>query len=247
MKLFSFRKVEKAVANFAKGYYNLLLIFLTLLFIVRPYAKDYTYLSVWKVILVGTLFTSIFNANSHRIVKWITSILMIPLLILGWRSLHREWDFYFIGSVVCTILFISITAGAILYDVVIRARVTLETLRGVICAYFMLAFGFAYAYYLIIFLNPDAFSFHPGEIVPNEPRTMYLAELIYFSFVTLLTIGYGDIVAVSDMAQTAAVLEGIIGQFYVAILVARLVSVYTFYGDRELVRLLRDKNSPQKK
>ena len=52
---------------------------------------------------------------------------------------------------------------------------------------------------------------------------------MYFSFVTLLTIGYGDITALKDLAQTCSILEGIAGQFYIAILVSRLVAVYSFY------------------
>jgi voltage-gated potassium channel len=62
-----------------------------------------------------------------------------------------------------------------------------------------------------------------------------LAQMMYFSFVTLLTIGFGDITPLKDVAQTAVVIEGIIGQFYVAILVARIVSVYAFFSDKKLV------------
>ncbi len=60
--------------------------------------------------------------------------------------------------------------------------------------------------------------------------------MLYFSFVTLLTIGYGDITAVKDTAQTAVIMEGIIGQFYIAILVARIVSIYSFFSDKKLIR-----------
>jgi len=99
----------------------------------------------------------------------------------------------------------------------------------------MVAFVFAYVYYLIEFVTPGTFRL-ATEGLSVFSYTQYLSEMLYFSFVTLLTIGYGDIVAIKDVGQTAAVLEGIIGQFYVAILVARLVSVYTFYGDKQLLK-----------
>ena len=59
--------------------------------------------------------------------------------------------------------------------------------------------------------------------------------MMYFSFVTLITIGFGDITPLKDISQTVVILEGIVGQFYVAILVARIVSVYAFYADKELL------------
>jgi hypothetical protein len=54
------------------------------------------------------------------------------------------------------------------------------------------------------------------------------SELMYFSFVTITTLGYGDLIAVKPLARTVAFLEAIVGQFYVAMLVAWLVSMYLF-------------------
>ena len=52
------------------------------------------------------------------------------------------------------------------------------------------------------------------------------SELMYFSFVTITTLGYGDLIPVKPLARTVAFLEAIIGQFYVAVLVAWLVGMY---------------------
>jgi voltage-gated potassium channel Kch len=60
--------------------------------------------------------------------------------------------------------------------------------------------------------------------------SLALSELLYFSFSTLTTIGFGDIVPVTRLGQVAAVLEGIIGQLFLAILIAKLVGVYPPYG-----------------
>ncbi len=62
--------------------------------------------------------------------------------------------------------------------------------------------------------------------------------MLYLSFITLLTIGFGDIVPIRDMGQTAVVLEGIIGQFYIAILVSRLVGIYSFNSNKRLLETL---------
>lgn len=203
------------------------------------------YIAIWKLFLAGTILSSIFNCHHKRIVKWIAAFLAVPSVVLSWLNLAHPSEPVFIANAVLTILFMFVCVTSILYDVVLRAHVTLETLRGVICAYFMVAFAFAYVYFLLEFLVPGTFMFAQADISVFS-YTRFISEMLYFSFVTLLTIGYGDIVAIKDVGQTATVLEGIIGQFYVAILVARLVSVYSFYSDKRLIRALeRDKKKKQ--
>jgi len=96
---------------------------------------------------------------------------------------------------------------------------------------------FSYIYFLIEYIEPASFTIR-GNIIPAFPHPYYLAQMLYLSFITLLTIGFGDIVPVRDMGQTAVVLEGIIGQFYIAILVSRLVAVYSFNSDKQLLETL---------
>ena len=229
MKLFG--KLKSSLHRFATGYYNLLLIILTAVIVLRPEVEDRHYIIAWKLLFVCMLLAAVFNAHSHRIVKWITAGLLIPILILGRITLSVEIPAIFIGNIVCTVLFIAITAGAILYDVVFRTRVTLETLKGAICAYLLLAIGFAYVYYLLEYLNPSSFLFTPGEFI-TVSHSAYLSKMIYFSFMTVLSIGFGDIMAIHNLGQTIVIIEGIIGEFYLAILVARLVAAYTLYGSK---------------
>lgn len=232
--------------HFYSGHYNILLFFAVMLFVFRPYGRSESYIAVWTLLLAGTILSSIFNCRHRLSIKWTAAALAIPSVLLSWLNLYSPSPPLFIINAIITILFMFISVGSILYDVVLRAHVTLETLRGVICAYFMVAFAFAYCYYLIEFLIPGTFLFSDRNISVFS-FTHYISEMLYFSFVTLLTIGYGDIVAVKDWGQTAAVVEGIVGQFYVAILVARLVSVYSFYSDKRLIRALEKPARPRKK
>ncbi len=71
----------------------------------------------------------------------------------------------------------------------------------------------------------------PGSFGPPGAGRLDLARAIYFSFVTLATLGYGDIVPASDTARGLAILEGVGGQMYLAVLVARLVSLYSRQAD----------------
>jgi voltage-gated potassium channel len=230
-------KLWKRFTDFFSGYYSVLLIFLFLIFILRPYDRSILYLALWKGCLSLVFFSSVFNCKHSRKIKILVFTLGIPALILPWINFAAAGDAILVINAVFTVLFITCAAGSILYDVILRARVTMETLRGVICAYFMIAFAFAYMYYLVEFIVPGTIHF-TGRVISIHNFPHFLSEMFYFSFVTLLTIGYGDITAALNVGQTIAVVEGIIGQFYIAILVARLVSVYSFYSDKKLLKTI---------
>ena len=96
--------------------------------------------------------------------------------------------------------------------------ITLHRIQGAVAAYLLLGVLWAYAYALVEALRPGAFS---GPISGADgPRA-----LLYFSFVTLTTTGYGDVLPVRPAARSLANLEAVTGTLFVAILVARLVSL----------------------
>jgi len=217
------------------GYYTYLLFILVVLFIMRPYNQGLIYLIFWEFFITVAFFSAIFNCNHHRTVRTSAFILAFPTLFFGWLELFRPSETIFVITMSLAIVFMFLCTISTLFDVIRRAKVTLEILRGVVCAYFMIAFVFAYVYYLLEFLFPG--SFHLLTRDPNfVTYSRDLSQLMYFSFITLLTIGFGDITATLDISQTMVVLEGIVGQFYIAILVARIVSVYAISSDKRLVR-----------
>ena len=219
--------VRKMVNAFS-GYFSQLLVFLVLLFICRPYDRGVVYIGIWQAILVCVFISAIFNCNHSKQTKMVATFFAIPALITFWIDLYSPSKAMIIISLSLMIIFIFITTVSIVMRVVINARVKMETLKGVVCAYFMVAFGFSFTYLLIEFISPRSFEFPPtaGVLISHSH---YLSEMMFYSFVTLLTIGYGNISAIKDLSQTCSVLEGIVGQFYIAILVSRLVAVYSFF------------------
>jgi voltage-gated potassium channel len=228
------------------GYYTYLLFFLCLLFAMRPYDEGLVYLIFWKFFITFTFLSAIFNCKHHRHVRITAFILAFPTLLFGWYELFYPSNTLFVITLSLAIVFMALCTISSLYDVIKRAKVTLETLRGIVCAYFMIAFVFAYVYYLIEYLFPGSFHL----LARDSAFVTYsrdLSQLMYFSFVTLLTIGFGDITPLLDISQTAVVLEGIIGQFYIAILVARIVSVYSLSSDKRLINQLEKDLGKKKK
>ncbi|WP_420422597.1 potassium channel family protein [Simkania sp.] len=210
------------------GYFSQLLLSLVLLFVFRPYDRGFIYLTVWQFLFVIVFLSAIFNCKHSRKVKVAASCFAIPAVLFHFFHLFFPSPPFAIFSLSLVIIFTFITTTSIIKQVVLNARVRLETLKGVVCAYFMVAFGFSFIYYLLDLVAPGTFhaDFFNAEMVSHS---RYLSEMMYYSFVTLLTIGYGDIIAVKDVGQTFTILEGIIGQFYIAILVSRLVAVYSFF------------------
>jgi voltage-gated potassium channel Kch len=100
-------------------------------------------------------------------------------------------------------------------------RITFHRLQGAIVIYLSLATIFASAYSLIWELSPGAFANLVAPAVEREE----VANMLYFSLTTLTTTGYGDIVPVDPFARSLANLESILGQFFLAITVARLVTL----------------------
>lgn len=224
------------LVHFYTGHYNFLLMFLFLLFLCRPYDYGELYAGIWKMSLTLTLIVAIFNCNHSFSTKVVTSILAVPVLILTWINLAYQT----LGTYILTSIFISIfmlvCAISIIRDVLMRPKVTLETLRGLICAYFLMAFLFAYIYFFLEYLSPGTMKVEPAMHLQDRPH--FFSDMLYFSFVTLLTIGYGDIVPLKEWGETTAVVEGIIGQFYIAILVARIVSVYAHMTGKQLMKTI---------
>jgi len=126
----------------------------------------------------------------------------------GWLVLLLPLAFYgFATTVIC-------------YHVLTEPRVGVDTLLGAICGYLMLGFTWSGAYGVLISQEPASFyTTHSGEHA-------VVSDLFYFSFVTLTTLGYGDIVPVTAKAQSLAMMEAITGVLYLAVLVSRLVAMY---------------------
>lgn len=236
--MFSFLNFKRF--RFFKGHYNLLLTCLLVLFTFRPYEKGDFYLGIWKLVLTGAILAAIFNCKHSFKIKIAETCIAIPTVLLCWWDLYSNQPWSLISTSILSVLFSFLCTISIISDVMMKAKVTFETLRGVICAYFLVAIGFAYLFWFLEYMTPGSFlSRGQTYAILNYAHT--ISEMLYFSFVTLLTIGYGDIIPVNDIAQTAVVFEGMIGQFYVAILVARLVSLYSLSDQLRILQMTNEK------
>ena len=119
------------------------------------------------------------------------------------------------------ILVFSALTWVVAHAVYAPGRITFHRLQGAIVIYLSLATIFASAYSLIWELSPGAFA----NLVARTGGPEEVATMLYFSLTTLTTTGYGDIVPIDPFARSLANLESVIGPFYLAITVARLVTM----------------------
>jgi hypothetical protein len=115
--------------------------------------------------------------------------------------------------------------AATLQYVLRGAEISVDRIFGAIVAYMLAAFGFATLYQALLAVAPESFALPGSSGLAGEPERLEV-QLIYFSFVTIATLGYGDITPRLPLAQMLSVLEAVLGQFYVAVVIAWLVSVY---------------------
>ena len=124
-----------------------------------------------------------------------------------------------------SLVFLGMLAVIVLFQVFREGPITIQRISGAVVVYLLLGLMWALAYQLIELQQPGSFNFADAPAIGDTLS----ARLVYFSFVTLTTLGYGDITAVSPVARTLAMLEAAIGQLFPAILIARLVSMELYY------------------
>ena len=125
------------------------------------------------------------------------------------------------------LLYTILAAGYMIYIIALVVRqifantvITVNKIAGEVAIYILLGHIWAVIYLALYITHPDSFQYG-GEPIPDE---VALKQLSYFSFVTLTTIGYGDITAIGSAARVFVMLEGLLGQLFPAIFIAKLVS-----------------------
>lgn len=150
--------------------------------------------------------------------------LLIPALVAKWLNQIAPDVLHPAVFLVPAIMFLLLFVCCLLRFILTAPKVDANVICASVTGYLMLALLWSLAYTLTEQIYPNAFAFTAG---PASSHAMNGFTPIYFSIITLSTVGYGDIVPILGPSRMLAAIEAICGTFYMAILVARLVAVYS--------------------
>ncbi len=170
--------------------------------------------------LVGDRKTLLAQRRRRGFIGW---AIAVPAIVGRLAAIVAPSPTIYLSEAILWLLLFTFITWHLLRGVLRQREITSETISMSISVYLLLGFTFGLFYILLHHLQPLAFSFGSTPVSSNEQQSFPI--LAYFSLTTLSTIGFGDITPVSLQARYAAVAEGITGQFYLAILVARLVGM----------------------
>jgi len=205
---------------------------LVLMLFAAPFLDELEYgqaidsLLITLVLILGVLAVG----RSHRTLV-MGAVLMMPAILTRWIH-HFQPDLVPVTiPSITALIFVGFVEFQLLHFIFRTPRVNSEVLCAGISGYLLLGILWTSAYMLVAGLNPDAahpaFSFNISNV---SAHSLTQFEAYYFSFITLSTVGYGDITPLSNGARTLAMTEAMTGTLYMAVLISRLVALYSSQG-----------------
>lgn len=174
-------------------------------------------------LLVAATFVSAVHAVSDRRAQWLTALVFaIPAGVLNTLFALHAVPRIVVPTLVFTLLFLAYTAVSLLRAVLRSTDVTHDTIYGALSVYFLMAITWGVGYFLLTNLQPGAIFM---DSVRHPNHRMDWSDCIFYSYVTLTTVGYGDMVPITSQARSLSILEAVSGTMYVAVLIARLVGL----------------------
>ena len=200
----------------------LLVLLLVRLFVIQPLAE----LGYLHSIFTGVFFSLIMLSGVLAVFRSGLGALVVggfasaELVILWARHLHFGNHLY-LAEKILGLAFLGTLAYVVLTLVFREGPITIFRVEGAIVVYLLLGVMWSTAYVMVELVSPGAFQFR----TPYQDIHALESKLIYFSMVTLSTVGYGDITPIHPVGRALAQLEALTGQLFPAILIARLVSM----------------------
>lgn len=221
--------------------YLFLLISLSILLVAYPFwGRDIVGLATFDIMLWGVLLGGLWALHRDRRLLRIALVLaLIAFLANGATYLVPTREAALLSCLLDLALLIFVTA-IVLSHVVEAGKVDADRIFGALCGYLLLGLTWALIYGALDLVQPGSFDLGSSAAMPNAtgaddpgPHFADMDPMLYYSLVTLSTLGYGDIVAVTRAARSMSALEAIVGQLYMAVIVARLIGLQILARPRE--------------
>jgi hypothetical protein len=189
--------------------------------VLGPFIEDFIGLRLFMEMFFSIIFIATIYATSqktHHII--IAVILIIPAILAVWIPDIPKHNTLLTIGYLCGLIVFAFAVISILIFIFSEETVTRQTISAAVAVYLLLALMWTFIYRLIENLYPGSFAVAHDQL--QGAANIYL----YFSLVTITTLGYGDITPIGSKALSLAVLEAITGQIYLVVVVAWFVGLY---------------------
>ncbi len=219
------RALDQFKEAFVKGRFSLLLLTLAVMFFVLPLVSAEQrvldkLLSGFGILVLISCMRAV--VESRGLLIFIVSLGLLNIIFSGIDVIdpltHKP---LVIVELSVRLLYFGLVFLSIMRHVLTHTKVTTDTICGAISAYFLIGLIWALVYGLFYVVDPNSF-FIPDRLLTEQ---VWGTWTLYFSFVSLTTLGYGDITPLTPAAQTYAYLEAACGQIFLTVLIARLVAL----------------------
>jgi Ca2+/Na+ antiporter len=198
-----------------------LLIFIIAMLIVGPLFEEFVKIRILMDILWSAIFVSAIYAVSqkkHHIL--IGVMLALPMLASVWAKYFVQYKALIAVGSLCGAAFFLFAIIQMLIFIYSHKEVTRDLIIGAAVVYLFMALMWTFIFVAVETLHPGSFNIPEGQNIEAS------RQFVYYSFVTLTTLGYGDITPATSMARSLCILEAVIGQLYLVVQVAWLVGVH---------------------
>jgi hypothetical protein len=205
--------------------YGPLMLLIATTYVIGTVANHRWTISLLLFAQIGTVWFALRISRAHTSLRVLAAMIFVLALVAG------GWNLFDHGSTLIGLVFFAgstlylVAPVSILGDLGRRLHVDRELMLGALATYLMLGMAFAFAYRCLAALQSAPFYGAQGDGT--------LADSLFYSFVTLTTTGYGDLVPAGNPGRTLAVLEALLGQLFLVTAVAKVVNVWSPKGWRD--------------
>jgi len=222
-------KIQKATEIISNHRFAVFLFLLLSLIIIPPYFEKLEGMGfLWQGMMTTVLVWALCTAINNRRAMLFAIVLLVPTVVSTWVNATKMIEEIAYLDNFTNIIYFGLICAYLAIFIARSQRVNSEVLFASMCLYISMAVFWAAIFTNLELFYDPAFSFYGGTAQEADiAQDKLFGYLVYYSFVTLSTLGYGEIIPIHRVAQNWAAVEAMVGQFFIAIVIARLVSLYT--------------------
>ena len=201
-----------------------IILFILVLFIVliAPIFPSQHHGLMFGILLSFAYVMSVISLKEDRIGMYAAAMSMIFIQLF---SNFFDLKYINLTARMFNILFFLLIIVLMVYDIFRSKKVNAKVILQAVNIYLMLGIIFALLITILMYFNPDSFSFQFRDSMNGKPGS-HFGDFIYYSFVTLSTLGYGEIIPLTPIARSIAVLASVTGPMYLTVVIAMLVGKF---------------------